>query len=140
MKKALPILYLLGLLLLAFFAQRWLETLRQTAGATFELTPLLLSGTLVNLVVLLLLMGLAMFLWSQPRLHRPAAWVFVLLGLLLPLLALLHFSGLPSLPAPYNRWFSEFVLAFWPLAMPGLIAAGAAAAGLLHLLLRRQPL
>lgn len=137
MKKTLPILYLIGLLILTFLAQLGLDRMQRAASATFNFTPLLVVSTLVNLVVMLLLLGLTMYLWSQPRDHRAAAWVFLLLGLLLPLLALVHFSGVLSLPNPLNLWFSQLVLSFWPLAKPGLVAAGAAAAGLLHLLLRR---
>jgi hypothetical protein len=143
MKKALPVLYLLGLLVLAFLAYTWIDAMRRQAGATFVFTPMLIAATLVNLVLMLLLMGLASYLWSQPQDHRPAAWAFVLIGLLLPIFALVRFSGQISLPAPFNLYFAHLVQAFWPLALPGFVAAGAAAAGLLHLLRRpareRQP-
>lgn len=136
MKKVMPVLYLLGLLVFAFLAQGWIDSMRATASSTFDFTPLFYISPVLNLIVFVLLMGLAMFLWSRPRTHRPAAWAFIVIGLLLFLLPLLYVSGILSLPPPLNRWFTTAVLAIYPLALPGVVATGGLAAGLLHLLLR----
>jgi hypothetical protein len=127
-KKFGPILAMMGVLAAVYLQAVILLRLSQIAARELNFLPLVVYGQLTNLVVALLLVGLAWYLWSQKEEHRLAAWIYLVTGFALGIIPILFIAGVSS----------SVLFHFWdalsPIRPGGLEVFLIASMGLFHLL------
>jgi hypothetical protein len=131
-KKFGPILAMLGVLAAVYLQAVILLRLSQIAARELNFLPLVVYGQLTNLVVALLLVGLAWYLWSQKEEHRLAAWIYLVTGFALEIIPILFIAGIS--PSIFLSVFFHLWEALSPTRPGGLEVLLIASMGLFHLL------